>query len=127
MQDSPQRILVVEDEEDMAVLLRRALERRGFCVDLAADGREALAALASRPYALLITDLFLPRTDGLRLAEVARQRWPGLPVILVTGWGDQQTYLRAKDLRVVDYLTKPFRIADLLAAVERSLEPKCAA
>ena len=74
MQDSPQSILVVEDEEDMAVLLRRALERRGFRVDLAGNGTEALAALATRHYALLITDIFIPRMNGLRLAEAARQR-----------------------------------------------------
>lgn len=123
MQDSPQSILVVEDEEDMAVLLRRALERRGFRVDLAGNGTEALAALATRPYALLITDIFMPRMNGLRLVEAARQRWPHLPVILITGLGDWQSYVRAMDLHVVDYLIKPIRIRDLLAAVERALVP----
>ena len=123
MQDVPQRILVVEDEEDMAVLLRRVLERRGFSVDLAGDGTEALAALATRPYALLITDIFMPRMNGLRLLEAARQRWPNLPVILITGLGDWQGYVRAMDLHAVDYLTKPIRLGDLLAAVERALIP----
>jgi DNA-binding NtrC family response regulator len=124
VQDSPQRILVVEDEEDMAVLLRRALERRGFSVDLASDGAEALAALASHPYALLITDIFMPRMNGLRLLEAARQRWPHLPVILITGLGDWQSYVRAMDLHVAAYLTKPVRIGDILAAVERALDPQ---
>jgi len=123
VQDVPQRILVVEDEEDMAVLLRRVLERRGFSVDLAGDGTEALAALATRPYALLITDIFMPRMNGLRLLEAARQRWPNLPVILITGLGDWQGYVRAMDLHAVDYLTKPIRLGDLLAAVERALIP----
>lgn len=124
MVETPPRILVAEDEEDLGVLLQRVLERRGFRVDLAGDGREALAALGSRPYAVLITDLWLPRLDGLRLAEAARWRWPTLPVILMTGRGDRQSYTRAKDLRVVDYLTKPLRISNLLAAVERALEPE---
>ncbi len=124
MPDSPQRILVVEDEEDMAVLLRRALGRRGFRVDLASNGTEALAALAARPYALLITDIFMPRMNGLRLAEAARQRWPHLPVILITGLGDWQSYVRAMDLQVVEYLTKPVRLENLLAAVERALDPQ---
>lgn len=124
MQDSPQSILVVEDEEDMAVLLRRALERRGFRVDLAGNGTEALAALATRPYALLITDIFMPRMNGLRLVEAARQRWPHLPVILITGLGDWQSYVRAMDLHVVAYLTKPVRLDNLLAAVERALDPQ---
>ena len=122
MQDSPQRILVVEDEEDMAVLLRRALERRGFTVDLASDGAEALATLASHPYALLITDIFMPRMNGLRLVEAARQRWPHLPVILITGLGDWQSYVRAMDLQVAAYLTKPVRIGDILAAVDGALD-----
>lgn len=122
MQDVPQRILVVEDEEDMAVLLRRVLERRGFSVDLASNGTEALAALATRPYALLITDIFMPRMNGLRLVEAARQRWPNLPVILITGLGDWESYVRGMDLHVVDYLTKPIRLGDLLAAVERALD-----
>lgn len=124
MEETPPRILIAEDEEDMGSLFRRVLERRGFRVDLAGDGREALAALADRPYALLITDLYLPRLDGLRLAEAARQRWPEMPVILMTGRGDRQSYVRAKDLRVVEYLTKPLRISNLLAAVERALEPE---
>jgi len=123
VEDSRQRILVVDDEEDMALLFRRALERRGFRVDLAGNGTEALAALATRPYALLITDMFMPRMNGLRLVEAARQRWPHLPVIVITGLGDWQSYVRAMDLHVVDYLTKPIRIRDLLAAVERALVP----
>ena len=123
MQDSPQSILVVEDEEDMAVLLRRALERRGFRVDLAGNGTEALAALATRPYALLITDIFMPRMNGLRLVEAARQRWPHLPVILITGLGDWESYIRAMDLNVAAYLTKPVRLDNLMAAVERALDP----
>jgi len=124
VQDTPQRILVVEDEEDMAVLLGRALERRGFNVDLAGNGKEALAALATRPYALLIADILMPRMNGLRLAEAARQRWPHLPVILITGLGEWQSYARAMDLNVVEYLTKPIRIGHLLAAVERALDPQ---
>ncbi|MBI3002451.1 MAG: response regulator [candidate division NC10 bacterium] len=124
MVETPPRILVAEDEEDLGALLQRVLERRGFRVDLVGDGREALAALGSRPYAVLISDLWLPRLDGLRLAEAARRRWPALPVILMTGRGDRQSYVRAKDLRVVDYLTKPLRITNLLAAVDRALEPE---
>jgi DNA-binding response OmpR family regulator len=124
MVETPPRILVAEDEEDLGGLLQRVLERRGFRVDLAEDGREALAALGSRPYAVLITDLWLPGLDGLRLVEAARRRWPALPVILMTGRGDRQSYVRATDLRVVDYLTKPLRISKLLAAVDRALEPE---
>lgn len=123
MQDSPQRILIVEDEEDLAVLLRRALERHGFRVDLASENTEALEALAARQYSLLITDVYLPGKDGLRLVEAARRRWPALPVILMTGRGDRESYEQAKDLRIVAYLAKPFRISDLLAAVERGLHP----
>ena len=124
MQDPPQRILIVEDEEDLAVLLRRALERRGFRVDLASDGTEALEALAVRQYALLITDIFMPRMSGLRLVEVARQRWPHLPAIVITGLGDWQSYVQAMNLHVVEYLTKPVRLHKILAAVERALDPQ---
>ncbi len=123
MEETRHRILIAEDEEDLGSLLRRVLGRRGFRVDLAWNGREALAALASRPYDLLITDIFMPRMNGLRLVEAARQRWPNLPVILITGLGDWQGYVRAMDLHAVDYLTKPIRLGDLLAAVERALVP----
>jgi DNA-binding NtrC family response regulator len=80
--------------------------------------------LGSRPYDLLITDLLMPRMDGLRLAEAARRRWPHLPVILITGLGDWESYVRAMDLDVVGYLTKPLRMADFLGLVERALDPQ---
>lgn len=121
--EPPKRILVVEDEEDMAALLGRALRRRGFQVDLAGNGAEALEALGSHRYALLIADIVMPRMSGLHLAEIAGRRWPQMPVILITGLADGQSYTRAMNLNVAEYLSKPIRIGRLLAVVERALDP----
>lgn len=118
------RVLVVEDDADDREGLRRILSREGYEVDLAMDGFDALEKAARMDYDLVLTDLLMPRLDGLRLLERLRGVKPHLPVLLVTGFGDWGSYARAIEMGAAAYLCKPFRINELLDGVRKALREK---
>lgn len=125
MSDSTsQRILMVEDEEDIAFLIRFMLERHGFIVDHAADGRQALEKLASSsPPDLTLMDIMLPYHDGLELIERLRVQpgWESVPVLMLTAKAREVDIVRALELGADDYVTKPFQPEELLARIRRLL------
>jgi len=115
------RILVADDDADDREGLRRILSREGYEVDLATDGLDALEKASRLEYDLVLTDLLMPRLDGLRLLERLKRVKPHLPVLLVTGFGDWGSYACAIEMGAAAYLCKPFRIAELLGEVRKAL------
>lgn len=116
------RIMVVDDEADFRVQVRRALERDGYVVDEAADGAEALERLRAGHFDLAIVDLLMPRVTGLRLlAELRADRRKAPPAIILTAFGDWGSYTQALDLGAVAFLAKPLGMVDLLREVARAL------
>ncbi|WP_137124621.1 ATP-binding protein [Roseomonas sp. HF4] len=118
------RVLLVEDEAALRLLARRALTEAGHVVEVAEDAEAALAAVEAgfRPD-LLVSDVTMPgEMDGLGLAEALRARLPGLPVILVSGYA-AATVGEGLAGRGVRFLEKPFRMAELVAAVAEAVEP----
>ncbi|MBM7868259.1 response regulator [Heliobacterium gestii] len=110
--EQPAKLLVVDDEEAMALFLSAALERAGHQVDRAEDGQAALEKMEAaerhkRPYALALVDLQMPRLPGMDLLHHIRQRWPHLPVIILTAHGSIPTAVEAMKLGAVDFLVKP--------------------
>lgn len=103
------RVLVVDDNIEMRILVARMCGCLGCSVHCAADGREALIYLQDGPFDLVITDYQMPAMDGFELAAQIRHRHPGLPVILMTGYRahDLRERLQTTDL-FVDFLEKPF-------------------
>ncbi len=120
------RILLVDDEEPIRGLLKRGLEMDGHTVATASDGGDGLDRLSEveGAFDLLLTDIRMPMMDGIALAHAAKRDYPGLAILLMTGFADQRE--RAADLQdvVVDVLTKPFSLADARAAVARALPPQ---
>ena len=125
MSDSAsQRILMVEDEEDIAFLIRLMLERHGFVVDHAADGRQAIEKITtSSPPDLTLMDIMLPYHDGLELIERLRAQagWAQVPVLMLTAKAREADIVRALELGADDYVTKPFQPEELLARIRRLL------
>jgi CheY-like chemotaxis protein len=122
------RILVVDDEEELANMLADILRLDGKHVpEVITDGREALERLAADPPDILFTDLGMPVLSGWELAAQARTLHPGLPVVLVTGWGHQLDPDRVRESGVVGVVAKPYRIADIRRAVAQALAavPQC--
>jgi DNA-binding NtrC family response regulator len=121
MERMGEHLLVVEDDPEMRDLLRKVLEKEGFRVSLAADGAEAGSLLARGHFDLVVTDLLMPRSGGLELLGTTRQDYPGLPVIIVTAFGDWHTYSQALELGAAAFISKPLKMAELTAAVHTAL------
>ncbi len=116
------RILVVDDEDYMREVVRRALENAGFEVDEAADGKSAITMLRQYPYNVIITDLRLPGLTGEAILEEALSLFPETVVIVMTGFGNIQSAVEAIRRGAYDYLPKPFQLAELVVRVEKGLE-----
>ena len=123
MNELRQSILMVEDDEHIAYILRFLLERNGFAVEQAADGRQALARLAQPPPDLVLMDIMLPYHDGLELLERLRAEpgWRTVPVLMLTAKAREADIVQALDLGANDYVTKPFQPEEVLARVRRVL------
>jgi two-component system OmpR family response regulator len=111
------RILVVEDERDLAQTLRRALEEEEFAVDLAEDGEDALFKIREMPYDAVILDLMLPGLDGWALLQTVRAAGIRTPVLVLTARDTIDDRVRGLNLGADDYLTKPFALAELIARI----------
>jgi len=121
------QILVVDDEKTLRSIVSKALAKLGHRCVTAANGEEALALANKRAFDLVITDLKMPKMDGLILIEWLRKGRPEIPIIIMTGYGDLQSARKALRLGVSDYLVKPFEgLAEVQAAVQRALETRTA-
>ena len=117
------RVLVVEDDPDIAQLVERYLEKSGFSVELLANGRDALAAVAARPPDVLVLDLMLPQVDGLEICRVVRGNTAtaAIPIIMLTARAEESDRIVGLEMGADDYLAKPFSPNELVARVRALL------
>jgi len=127
-------ILVVDDEIEVGEAIRRVLDRAGFAVVVAKGVAEGLAAAESQPPDVVVTDMIMPKTNGIELIRTLRARYPRVRVIAISGGGSfglhsykpeaikTHAYLAAaREAGAEEILTKPFDMNDLLAAIRRRL------
>jgi two-component system, OmpR family, alkaline phosphatase synthesis response regulator PhoP len=119
--------LVVEDDPHIGHLLKFMLERNGYSVQLAVDGRAAQAHIQreSAP-AVAVFDVMLPFLDGLQLVGLARKQpgWETVPILMLTAKAQERDIVRALDAGANDYIVKPFQPEELLARVRRFARPR---
>jgi DNA-binding response OmpR family regulator len=124
------RVLVVEDNPDLAAGLRNNLEIEGYRVETASDGQAGLAAAQRHLPDLVVLDLMLPGLDGFHVLRRLRAEHPALPVLVLTARGEEADKVRGLRLGADDYVTKPFGLLELLARIEallrRSRPPEAA-
>ena len=121
-ESAEKRALVVEDEEQIAFILRFILEREGFKVIVAPDGRAAQQIIErDPPPALVLLDVMLPFVDGHQILACvkARDGWQNVPVMMLTAKSQEKDIVRALDAGAADYLVKPFKPEELRARVKR--------
>jgi two-component system OmpR family response regulator len=111
------RLLVVEDEPDLAATLRKSLVEEGFAVDVVSDGQDALWQASSIAYDVVILDLMLPGLSGIDILRSLRAAGNRVPVLVLTARDGSADKISALNTGADDYLTKPFTFAELLARV----------
>lgn len=116
-----QRILVVDDDDSVRAMLARLLESEGFTAVGAHDAVAARRALADGDWALAVVDVVMPGESGISLARFARQAWPAMPVVLISGYPSVEAWdLPAVD-RGVRFIAKPFGAGEFLGVVDSAL------
>jgi DNA-binding response OmpR family regulator len=127
MENNPfkgRRILLVEDEETLAVGLEYNLSDEGYIVDWAKNGRKALEYFGAKQYDLIILDIMLPYYNGFEIAERIRAKSPQMPLLMLTARTTAEDKVRGLEVGADDYLTKPFNLQELLLRVKGMLKRK---
>lgn len=119
MEQQFKRILVVDDEENARVALSKILAHEGYDVWSAGNGVEALNFLRSREVELIITDLNMPEMNGLMFLRELNRSHPSSNVILITAYGEVESYLEAMTLGVFEYINKPVKYEDLKKVINK--------
>jgi DNA-binding response OmpR family regulator len=114
------RVLLVEDDATVSEVVTRYLEREGFIVESAADGREALDRALTEPPDLMVLDIMLPGMDGLEVCRRVRAKAP-IPIIMLTALGEENDRVVGLDLGADDYMTKPFSPRELTSRIKSVL------
>ena len=118
---APSRILLVDDEPQIASFVGRALEQAGYQVDVAADANDGVMRGATGDYGLVILDLFMPDLDGRKVLKAILRVQPNQAVLVLSCNWDVGVKVQCLDLGAKDYLTKPFSLAELIARVRARL------
>ena len=118
------RILLVEDEESMAVGLEYNLTEEGYKVRLAADGKQAMEIFGSETFDLAILDVMMPYLDGFEVAERMRETSPQLPILMLTARSQVKDRVKGLEIGADDYMTKPFHLDELLLRIKGMLRRK---
>jgi DNA-binding NtrC family response regulator len=116
------RILIAEDEKATGDLLVNSLSQPGRRLQIVYNGLDAIAALQSQPYDLLITDLMMPGADGLEVMKKAKELYPEIMIIIMTGYASLDTAIEAIHGGAYDYIRKPFRLDELEICVQNACE-----
>ena len=122
--DNPQKILIIDDEEDMRDSCARILEKTGLHVDTAPDGPSGLSLIERKTYDLILLDLILPESDGLTLLRHIKAKHLETPVIVISAYGTVKTAVEAMKLGAYDFLPKSFTPKELRRIVASALEEK---
>lgn len=115
------RLLVVEDDPNLAAFVQKGLREESYAVDIAADGEEGLSMATTTPYDVLILDVMLPKLDGLTMCRRLRAAGSVTPILLLTAKGTVDDRVTGLNMGADDYLTKPFAFVELLARVRALL------
>jgi len=113
------KVLIVDDDQICREILRETLESQEITVALAGDGLEGLDKLSTEPFDILITDLNMPRMDGLTLLQEAREHYPH---IIITGYGSLESAIEAIRKGTYDYIQKPFKIEEIQIVTRNAIE-----
>src|SRR5205085_6114288 len=122
MSDEPLRVLVIDDDKNLAEAIAESLERKGHAVAVATSGKAGAAKVERDEFDVVLTDLRMTDLDGLSIVRAVREHLPDAEVYVITGYGDVKTAVEAMRLGAAHYLLKPIDRDELRAIVEKSAE-----
>ena len=114
------KILIVDDEPRILLLMKSLLKAHGFEVETAKDGPAALEIVKDGEIQIVVTDLRMSPMDGMALFKEVKALYPSMPVILLTAYASVETAIEAMKSGIFDYLTKPFKVDDMVACLRRA-------
>lgn len=114
-----QSILVVDDEEEARFGLSKLLTDQNYNVFTAANGVEALEVIRNNAISIIITDIKMPKMDGLTFLREIKKNLPSAKVVIITGYGEVETYLEAMNLGAIEFLHKPIQFKDLIKVIRK--------
>jgi two-component system, OmpR family, phosphate regulon sensor histidine kinase PhoR len=121
-EQTPKRILVVDDEINVCKSIRRALVCDEYDIDMATSGEEALRKEAEKPYDVILIDLMMPGLSGMDLLRALKNQQAGAQIVMMTGYPSTKTSLHSMELGAFDYLPKPFIPSEIRNVVIKALE-----
>ncbi len=117
-------ILVVDDEENAREGLSKILSKEGYSVDMAANGKEAIETLRRQSFDLVITDMRMPLMDGFEVLREIKKMNENIGVIMITAYGEVESYLEAINMGAFEYINKPVRVNELKRVITKVLEER---
>ncbi len=117
-------ILVVDDEENAREGLSKILSKEGYRVETAANGKEAIDTLKRQRYELVITDMRMPLMDGFEVLREIKKMDENIGVIMITAYGEVESYLEAMNMGAFEYINKPVRVNELKRVISKVLEAR---
>ncbi len=120
MENNRKRILIVEDEKDIAEIISYNVTKQGYDTDVAHDGEKGLALALSGKYDLILLDVMLPKMDGFEICRRVRERLD-TPIIMLTGREEERDKIFGLELGADDYMTKPFSLGELLSRIKANI------
>lgn len=124
MEDSKNKIIVIDDEPGMREFLEIMLQKDGYIVETASDGPEALDKIDNTLFDLAITDIQMPVMNGIEVLKKINEKSPDTTVIMITAYASHETAIEAMKLGAYDYITKPFKIDEIKLVIKKSLDKK---
>lgn len=118
------KVLIIEDNLRVSSLLKRGLESQGYQIYISEDAEDALVLVEKISFNLVITDIMLPKMSGIELSKMIKQKYPDLPIIMLTALGTIDEKIEGFDAGADDYMVKPFEIRELYARIKAVLQRK---
>ncbi|MFW6138019.1 MAG: response regulator [Spirochaetota bacterium] len=115
-------ILIVEDDQNIAKLIDEIVKRRGYSSVVASNGEQAYRLFGEKNFDLIITDLKMPKIDGMTLIKMVREKNTSIPIIIITGYGSEKSHKLAKSYGVFHILSKPCSIMDISRAIDEAFQ-----
>ena len=122
MNNPMKRILLVDDEESACIALSKILTREGYEVAVAGNGYEALNFLRGREVDLVITDINMPEMNGISFMRELNRDYPDCHVIMITAYGEVESYIEAMNLGAFEYINKPVKIEELKKIILKTFQ-----